>query len=107
MSAQALAEIGRCIRDFDCKRLFIEELGWDHVSVPTLDVEVDDATFELTPVAEKAGMMFLRATSEVGVIPTAPVRRRIDRAVEKTYHEHLIVFVDRELCSQVWQWMRR
>lgn len=86
--------IRQCLRDFDFKRLFIEELGWDSHSA-TLDVLFDKYHFELTAVAQKRGMsVFTYTPSTDGHFPDYQTRRKIDRQVAKTHHEHLIIYTD-------------
>ncbi|KAB2834694.1 MAG: SAM-dependent methyltransferase, partial [Candidatus Brocadia sp.] len=99
--------IRQCLRDFDFKRLFIEELGWDSHSA-TLDVLFDKYHFELTAVAQKRGMsVFTYTPSTDGHFPDYQTRRKIDRQVAKTHHEHLIIYTDANKTSQVWQWVKR
>ena len=40
-------------------------------------------------------------------LPDYATRRRIERQVTKTAHEHLIIYVDAAKTTQVWQWVTR
>ena len=92
---------------FGFKLLFIEELGWNHFDA-RLEVVVDGQSFRLSGTAEKCGMVaFVCSAGADGQIPDYPMRRKIERQVAKSAHEHLIIFVDAKQSSQIWQWVRR
>ncbi len=98
--------IRQYLQQFDLKRLF-EELGWDRYAQP-LDVPVDGQTFRLTGIAQKRGMaVFSCSPSDNGQVPDNAMRRKIERAVAKVVHEHLIIYVDSENTTQIWQWVKR
>ena len=97
----------RRLKDFDFSRLFIEELGWDRY-VASLDVPVNDETFAFAAVAQKRGMVaFVCAASGDERIPDYSTRRKIERQVTKSAHEHLIIYTDAGKTTQVWQWVKR
>jgi hypothetical protein len=99
--------VRRCLREFDFKTLFIEELGWDRQNT-LLDVSVDGQTFQLTAIAEKRGMVALTcAAPGDGRIPDYSTRRKIERQTAKSVHEHLIIYTDSEKTTQIWQWVKR
>jgi len=93
----------KSLKDFDLKTLFIEELGWDRHTA-TLDVLVDGQSLTLNVIAEKRGMV---AFAFNGRIPDYPTRRKIERQVAKSAHEHLIIFTDPHKTTQTWQWIKR
>jgi hypothetical protein len=102
-----VARARQLLKDFDFKRLFIEELGWEKHASP-LDVIVEGRSYRLSAVAHKRG--FAAYVCEPGAdarIPDYATRRKIDRQVAKSAHEHLIVYVDAEKSSQVWQWVKK
>jgi hypothetical protein len=102
-----VAKTRKLLTDFDFKQLFIEELGWNHHDAH-LEIAVDCQSFSLTAVAEKCGMAaFLCSPGSGGRIPEYSIRRKVERQVAKTAHEHLIVFVDGSQTAQIWQWVRR
>lgn len=93
----------QCLKDFDLKTLFIEELGWDHHNA-TLEVPLDGQPHRLSGIAQKRGMV---AFVSSGDIPDYPTRRKIERQVAKSAHEHLIIFTDPNKRTQTWQWVKR
>jgi len=95
------------LRTSDFEALFIDELGWDRATGKRI-IEVDEQAFELEPIAQKRGMVaFVCGPAADGRLPPHALRRKIERRIEKDAHEHLIVFLDGERATQVWQWVRR
>lgn len=95
------------LKDFDFKNLFIEGLGWDHVS-SSLPVSFNNQKFILSAVANKRGMTaYLCNPTSDGRIPDYSVRRKIEMQVAKAVREHLIIYVDDAKTTQVWQWVKR
>ena len=91
----------------DFEALFIESLGWNHYRAKLI-IPVDNFTFTVTAVAEKCGMAAFVCDSETDDnIPDYPTRRRIERQVAKSVHEHLIIFIDKKRRTQIWHWVRR
>jgi hypothetical protein len=102
-----VARTRKLLADLNFKQLFIEELGWNRHNA-CLQIPIDGHSFSLTAVAEKCGMAaFLCGPEAGGRIPEYSFRRKIERQVAKTAHEHLIVFVDGNQTAQIWQWVRR
>ena len=99
-----------CLKDFDFRRLFIEELGWDHHDA-SLPVEIDGTTFNLAGCAHKRSMAVFvcqpAASPADGQIPNYPLRGKIERKVAKSAHEHIIIFIDEAHTTQTWQWVKR
>lgn len=97
----------RCLQAADLETLFIEELGWDHQQ-GQLSVTVDGATYTLSAIAEKRGLIAYRCDLPAGQdLPGRPARIKIERQVAKRARQHLIVFLRADGESQVWQWARR
>ena len=97
-----------CLKRFDFKTLFIEELGWNTCGNRPVDVQIDTQTFRLIPFAEQGGMVvYLGESPEDGSVPPSNIRRVIETRITKQTHEHMIVFVDRDRTRSVWQWVRR
>lgn len=95
------------LRAFDFQKLFIEELGWDHYNVRQA-VAVDGQSFILNAVAQKRGFQVFTCESDtVSQIPDHATRRKIEKEVTKSAHEHLIIYVDGGRTIQVWQWVKR
>lgn len=100
-------KVKKLLAAFEFQPLFIEELGWNFHDA-RLDVSVDGHTYTLTAVAEKCGMAaFVCGPGTSGQIPDNEKRRKIERQVAKSIHEHLIIFVDAKRTIQRWQWVRR
>jgi hypothetical protein len=100
--------VGPLLKSFDLKKLFIDELGWNHAKAADLSVVVDSTRYQLTGLAEKQGLFVYQcAIPESGDFPNYATRRRIETKVERIAHEHLIVFADAAKTIQVWQWVKR
>src|SRR5438552_6925496 len=99
------ARARKLLRDFNFPALFVEELGWDKHKA-TLSISIDNRTFELSAVAEKRGMAAFVCECD-GSLPDYNLRRKIERQVAKSAHEHFIVFTDAGKTRQIWQWVKR
>ncbi|MFQ5472316.1 MAG: sigma-70 family RNA polymerase sigma factor [Dehalococcoidia bacterium] len=95
--------IAQCIRDHDLRRLFIEELGWDHAP-GALDVHVNGSVLRAERVAYKRGVQVFHCTVERVEILNRPLLRSIERQIEKHAYEHILVYSDVDRRRQVWQW---
>jgi hypothetical protein len=99
--------IRKHLRAFDFKKLFIEELGWDHHKA-RLDIPIDGQNFVLNAVAQKRGFQaFVCESDACSHIPDHAARRKIEKQVTKSAHEHLLIYVDASRTTQVWQWVKR
>jgi hypothetical protein len=95
------------LKDFDFKKLFVEELGWNHYN-KHLEIPLDSHNFTLSAIAEKKGMAaFTCSPSADGRIPDYAARRKIEKEIAKSIHEHIIIYVDNDRTTQIWQWVRR
>ena len=102
-----LVRAKKLVSAFDFKPLFIDELGWEHHDAQ-LEVLVDCQTLALSAVAQKRGMAaFICGPDATGLMPDGKTRRKIERQVARSAHEHLIIFIDKKHTTQVWQWVRR
>lgn len=99
------ARARKLLRDFNFPALFVEELGWDKHKA-TLSIPIADKTFELAAVAEKRGMAAFVCECD-GALPDYNARRKIERQVAKSAHEHFIIFIDASKTRQIWQWVKR
>ena len=100
------------LRDFEFETLLIEELGWNHHSEEVVteirEAGVDESEYLLTAIAEKRGMAVFHCSARTdGSIPDYAIRRKIQRQVAKSVHEHLIIFTDAKQTTQIWQWVKR
>ena len=99
------AHAKKLLREFNFPALFVEELGWDKHKA-SLSIPVGNRTFDLTAVAEKRGMAAFVCECD-GALPDYNLRRKIERQVAKSAHEHFIIFTDVEKTTQIWQWVKR
>ena len=97
------------LKESDFENLFTQVLGWDN-HTQTLPVTVDETEYTLTAIAEKRGMVVFECGA-TGVsdesIPDYATRRKIQKQVAKSVHEHFIIYTDAEKTTQIWQWVKR
>ena len=91
---------------FDFKALFTQELGWDFPS-GGFDVAINNTIFRLDGIADKRGVRVLVCHAPDGVIPDYALRRKIEKEVMQRAFEHLIIFIDGGMTTQIWQWVAR
>ena len=100
-----LRETRQYLKESKFEPLF-NELGWDN-HIQTLNVPVDETEYTLTAIVEKRGMVvFECAATETEGIPDYATRRKIHKQVEKSVHEHFIIYTDAEKTTQIWQWIK-
>ena len=104
--------ISQLLKDFEFETLLIEELGWDRhrgeVATAIRERGVDESEYLLTATAQKRGMaVFLCPARTDESLPDYQTRRKIQREVAKSVHEHLIIYTDTEKTTQIWQWVKR
>ncbi|HUW34442.1 MAG TPA: DNA methyltransferase, partial [Planctomycetota bacterium] len=97
-----------CLKSFDFRKLFVEELGWDRHTERLPDIIVDGQTFILNAVAHKRGMVaYVCDPAADGSIPPYALRRKIEHRLARQVHEHIIIHVDQGKTTQTWQWVKR
>jgi hypothetical protein len=102
-----IKRIRTLLQNSDFKTLFVEELGWNRYKAE-LDVFVDNQSFRLNAFTEKRGIVvFLCDPPSDKSIPDYSIRRKIERQVTKSHHEHLIIYLDTDKGKQIWQWVKR
>ena len=95
------------LEEFDLRALFIEELGWDHGGADTV-IEVGEQSFALDAVAHKRGMVAYQCVADSEMtFPDHSTRMKIEKAVAKEVHEHIIVYATHDRKEQSWQWVKR
>jgi hypothetical protein len=78
-------------------------LGWNNDRTK-LPVTQDENIYTLQGVAEKSGFKILVCPPNPdGFIPDYNTRKKIETKVTKLFHEHLIIFTDRNQQEQIWQ----
>ena len=105
----ALDRIGvrKYLEECDLQSLFINTLGWD-LGGENIDVPVADNTFFLEAIANKRGLVVFQfiATSD-DAFPDYSTRRKIEKVVARSVHEHIIIFITHDKMTQYWQWVKR
>ena len=89
--------------------LFIEHLGWDHVS-GSLTVTTDGQSFGFEAIAEKRGFQVLHCVTDRLTIIDRGLLRRIQKRVAALAHEHILIYSSNappRPPRQVWQWAIR
>lgn len=103
-------ETRQYLRESDFENLFTQQLGWDYYRTQTLNIAVDETEYTLTAIAEKRGMVVFECPA-IGVsdgrIPDYATRRKIQKQVAKSAHEHFIIYTDADKTTQIWQWVKR
>ena len=103
-----LRETRQYLKESDFENLFTQELGWDNHN-QTLNIPIDEIEYQLTAIAEKRGMVVFEcpATGADGHIPDYATRRKIQKQVAKSVHEHFIIYTDAEKTTDIYQWVKR
>ena len=105
-------QINQLLKDFEFEPLLIEELGWERysgeVATEIRERGGDESEYILTAIAEKRGMVVFQCSAGTdGRIPDYAIRRKIQREVARSVHEHLIIYTDAAETTQIWQWVKR
>ena len=100
-------ETRQYLKESEFENLFTQELGWDR-HTQTLNITVDETEYQLTAIAEKRGMVVFEcpATETDGHIPDYATRRKIQKQVAKSVHEHFIIYTDTEKTTDIYQWVK-
>ena len=99
-------ETRQYLKESEFENLFTQELGWDN-HTQTLNITVDETEYQLTAIAEKRGMVVFECPAADGRIPDYATRRKIQKQVAKSVHEHFIIYTDAEKTTDIWQWVKR
>lgn len=94
------------LQEFELKRLFIEELGWNNYTSRIRDFQVDGITYKFAPVAEQGGMVIITCEASDGNIPSKGALYKIDKYITQLAFEHIIIFVDGEKSTSLWLWIK-
>src|SRR5690606_23621933 len=94
------------LQEFEFKRLFIEELGWNNYTSRIRDFQLDGMTYKFSPVAEQGGMVIITCEAPDGNIPPKGARDKIDKYITQLAFEHIVIFVDGEKSTSLWLWIK-
>ena len=101
------ARVRKYLKESDLRGLFTQELGWEHHQ-GNLQVTVEAQDYTLPVIAQKRGMVAYQCpTDDIEEIPDYATRRKIERQVARSVHEHIVVFTNADQEVQVWQWVKR
>jgi len=101
-------QVRQCLKTFDFKNLFIQELNWSHCTNRPIDLEIEGDIARITALAELGGVVVYQVELlNSGEIPLPMTRRQIENKIKQMTHEHIIIFVDANRTKSVWQWVRR
>lgn len=95
------------LQNFNFKDLFIDELGWEPAPGRTTAITVDAQTYHYQPLAQLSGLVVFEVQADDGQIPYSQKRAAIHRAIAQSYHENLLIFVDKERTHSIWYWVKR
>ena len=84
------------VKSFNFTKLFIEELGWDRHANGWIFPST--ARPSISPRSPRSGAWspLVASRRRDGQIPDYATRRKIERQVAKSAHEHLIIYIDRD-----------
>ena len=100
-------KIRRHLQQAEIQDLFISELGWDYGG-NDIEIPIANHRYILKAVVQKKGLVvYQHVVDSINDIPDSTTRRKIENAVAKHTHEHIIVFISRQSGEQCWQWARR
>jgi hypothetical protein len=105
MSTLNIKNIRELIQNFDLTSLFIEELGWNRLSMKPIQYP----EFTQLPIAELGSIPVFAIVSSLGRLPEAKLRATIQQQISQTYHENLLIFLDKPSppTQSVWRWVKR
>ena len=103
-----IQETRQYLREFDFENLLTQQLGWDY-HTQTLSIIIDETEYTLTAIAEKRGMVVFECavTENDANLPDYATRRKIQKQVARSAHEHFIIYTDADKNTQIWQWVKR
>jgi len=96
------------LQKFDFDTLFIEELGWSKPTTRKAETNnFSENGISYRQVAQLAGAVVLEVTSSDGKIPDAKVRKSLHKEISKSFHENLLIFIDKNRSQSIWYWAKR
>src|SRR5687767_5880658 len=101
-------EIRDALRRFAFTELFtsIKLLGWDKPKDKNpLELTESGQTYTFHPIAEKRGVVVFHC--EADSIPDRATRQRLETRLRRVRREHLVIFSNRGMTQQLWQWLQR
>lgn len=90
------------IKSFDFEELF-NETGWNSTNIKHEFIIDNQQKTLVKAVAEKEDFVIFQCQNTNDKILNSNERRKIHSLVNKTYKEHLIIFIDKNKTKQIWQ----
>jgi hypothetical protein len=87
------------LNNFELSALF-NALGWEPFQAKN-KIEVKGSKYNISGVARKKDFCVLECAAEE--IPDAAIRKQFEKPISKLYHDHLLVFTDKNKTIQYWQ----
>jgi hypothetical protein len=89
------------IGNFEFSELFRMN-GWDNFNYDA-KLEVQSVVYKLTGIAQKRQFPILQISSQQGGMPSLALRKQFEKKIKPLYHDHLLIFTDKEKTLQFWQ----
>lgn len=107
MCALDISRTRDLLKDFEFQRLFTEELGWSAPSLERVsEFDADGVRLRRKQIAELSGVVVFEITSEDGM-PNAKARTAAHKEIAQSYHENLLIFLDKDRTQSIWYWVKR
>jgi len=97
------------LQDFDFRKLFINELGWNNPPFALKPADADakgGIRFHRAPVAVLSDIHVFEITTPGGAIPDAKTRAVVHTAVSALAAENLLIFTDAVRTQSLWYWVK-
>ncbi len=96
------AKFTKLIKSFQFAELF-NLLGWD-IFNNQIPINLKEQEYQLVGIAQKRTFAILQCPhNNEGEIPKSNLRKQIERKLTKYYHEHLIIYTNKNQTQQIWQ----
>lgn len=105
-----LVRARNALQELDYRQLYVDVLGWNTpLSSKALTLSIDGELYALTPIAEMSGVSILevRPRDQAGKIPNATSRKKAAQDLRKTFHEHLLIFLDGQNRQSLWYLLKK
>ena len=89
------------VQKFELAALF-NALGWDSFNAAHT-IEIKGERYNISGIARKKDFSVLECAAGDNTIPPAAVRKQFEAPVSKLYHDHLLVFTNKNKTQQYWQ----
>ena len=98
-----LTQLRECLSTHSFRTMFTECIGWERANA-TIEITVDEKPIVLQAIAEKRGLAVFHCPVHRTSLANRGLLRRIQRALVKCHHEHIVIYASEQPLKQVWQW---